>query len=438
MKISIFGLGYVGAVTAACLADEGHQVIGVDVNARKVGTLNAGKSPIVETGLGEVIARGLGAGRLRATGDVAQAIRGSDLSLVCVGTPSRRNNGALDLAYIERVCEEIGREIGRKTRDHLVVIRSTVLPGTTQTLLTPILEKASGKTCGRDFGVAYNPEFMRESCSVHDFYRPPKTVIGAGDDSTAALVAALYQGIPAPLVTTSVAAAEMVKYTDNAFHALKVTFANEIGVLCKALGIDSHAVMDIFCLDTTLNLSPYYLRPGFAFGGSCLPKDLRALTYKAKTLDLTLPVLNAVQASNEMHIKTAIECVIATERKRIGVLGLAFKAGTDDVRESPMVALIEALLGKGCRLKVFDPSVAMAKLSGANKEFLEGKIPHIAELLVGDVQEIADHAEVIVVGNRSREFLDLLSRLRPEQHVIDLVRIAKDARTSATYEGIAW
>ncbi|MFB3817523.1 MAG: nucleotide sugar dehydrogenase [Candidatus Methylomirabilales bacterium] len=438
MQISIFGLGYVGAVTAACLAEEGHQVIGADVNATKVAMLNAGRSPIVETGLVDLIGRGVGSGRIRATRDVAEAIQGTDLSLVCVGTPSRRNNGALDLTFVERVCEAIGLEMGRKARHHLVVIRSTVLPGTTETTLTPILEKASGKACGPDFGVAYNPEFMRESCAVHDFYHPPRTVIGARGERDADLVAGLYRGIQAPLVTTSIRAAEMVKYTDNAFHALKVTFANEIGVLCKALGIDSHEVMDIFCLDTKLNLSPYYLRPGFAFGGSCLPKDLRALAYKAKTLDLTLPVLNAVQASNELHIKTAVDCVMATERKRIGVLGLAFKAGTDDVRESPVVALIEALLGKGCCLKVFDPSVAMTKLSGANREFLEGKIPHIAELLVGDGQEIADHAEVVVVGNRSREFVDVLSRLRPEQHVIDLVRIAKEARTSATYEGIAW
>lgn len=438
MKISIFGLGYVGAVTAACLADEGHQVIGVDVNATKVGILNAGKSSIVETGLDDLIGRGVGSGRIRATRDAAQAIEGSDLSLVCVGTPSRRNNGALDLTFIERVCREIGLELGRKPSSHLVAIRSTVLPGTTEDLLIPILEKESGKTCGRDFGVAYNPEFMRESCSVHDFYHPPKTVIGARGGRDADLVAGLYTGLPAPLIKTSVRAAEMVKYTDNAFHALKVTFANEIGVLCKALGIDSHEVMDIFCLDTKLNLSPYYLRPGFAFGGSCLPKDLRALAYKAKTLDLTLPLLNAVQTSNELHLKTAIECVMATEKRKIGVLGLAFKAGTDDVRESPVVAVIEALLGKGCCLKVFDPSVAMAKLSGANKEFLEGKIPHIAELLVDDVREIADHAEVVVVGNKSREFVDVLSRLRPEQHVIDLVRIAKDARTSASYEGIAW
>jgi len=438
MKISIFGLGYVGAVTAACLADEGHSVLGVDVNPAKVDMLNAGRSPIVETGLDDLIGRGVGSGRIRATRDVAEAVEGSDLSLVCVGTPSRRSNGALDLTYIQRVCEAIGLEMGRKARPHAVAIRSTVLPGTTDTLLAPILEKASGRACGRDFGLAYNPEFMRESCAVQDFQHPPKTVVGARGERDAELVAGLYRGVRAPLITTSIRTAEMVKYTDNAFHALKVTFANEIGVLCKALGIDSHEVMEVFCLDTKLNLSRYYLRPGFAFGGSCLPKDLRALAYKAKTLDLSLPLLNAVQASNELHIKSAIDRVLATERKRIGVLGLAFKAGTDDVRESPVLALIEALLGKGCWLKVFDPSVAIAKLSGANKEFLEGKIPHIAELLVGDVQEIADHAEVVVVGNRSREFVEVLARLGPEQHVIDLVRIAKDARTAATYEGIAW
>jgi len=437
MKISVFGLGYVGTVTAACLARERHQVVGVDVNSVKVDLINGGRSPVIEKDIPLLLEQALDRGLLTATVDGRNAVQNSDLSFVCVGTPSHPN-GSLDLHAMERVISEIGTYLEMKKAYHLIVVRSTMLPGTTDELVIPTLERKSGKRAGIDFGVVVNPEFMREGSAVYDYDHPPKTVIGAVDESDAGIVARLYENIDAPLVRTSCKLAEAVKYVDNAFHALKITFSNEIGNVCKAMGIDAHEVMDIFCQDTKLNLSRAYLKPGFAFGGSCLPKDVRALTYKARVLDSSTPLLDAILPSNEMQIKNGIRRVLDMGIKKVGVLGFAFKAGTDDLRESPMVELIETLLGKGFSIKIYDREVSLAKLVGANREYIEKKIPHIEKLMVDDIQIILEEAELIIIGNRSREFLDIFPLLRPEQIVLDLVRIAKHVETRARYEGLSW
>lgn len=436
-KISIFGLGYVGAVSAACFANEGHSVIGVDTNKSKVNIINSGRSPIIEKDLESMISKAVKTGGLRATNDSTDALLNSDISLICVGTPSN-SNGSLDLKYVKRVAHEIGLILKEKNTYHIVVARSTMLPGTIEDTVIPILEETAGKKAGIDFGIAINPEFLRESTAVYDFYNPPKTVIGALPSKDADIIAGLYKDINAPLIKTSVKIAEMVKYVDNIFHALKITFGNEIGNICKALNIDSHAVMNIFCQDTKLNLSSYYFKPGFAFGGSCLPKDVRALTYKAKNLDVDIPVINAIFPSNNQQIKNALHRVIALGKKKIGVLGFAFKAGTDDLRESPIVELIETLLGKGYSVKIYDKNVTLAKLYGANKEFIEKRIPHIAELMVEDINNILNHAEVVIIGNKSKEFVDILPKLKPEQYVIDLVRISEEINTKANYDGLCW
>ncbi|CAN5783588.1 nucleotide sugar dehydrogenase [soil metagenome] len=436
MKISIFGLGYVGCVSAACFAKEGHDVVGVDVSTNKVGIITNGGSPIVEPGIAELIAEATASGRLKATTDSAEAIAASDVSLICVGTPSNAN-GSLDLRYIKRVCEEIGASLKRKDKRHVVVIRSTMLPGTIENVVIPALEQTSGKKAQRDFGVCINPEFLREGTSLKDFYAPPFTLIGADDPDTAEVVSKLYSGVNARLFITPVKTAEMVKYVCNCFHALKVTFANEVGNICKALGIDSHEVMEVFCQDTKLNLSPYYLKPGFAFGGSCLPKDLRAMNYKAKELDIETPVLAAVLPSNRRQIEAAIEMVVKTGSKRIGVLGFSFKAGTDDLRESPIVILIETLIGKGYQLSIYDRDVSLARLAGANKEYIEGEIPHISQLMRSSVDEVLARADVVIVGNKADEFRVVETKLKDGQVLIDLVRLF-DRRSDDSYQGICW
>ncbi len=437
MKISIFGLGYVGAVSAACLARDGHEVVGVDPNQTKVDLINAGQTPIIEADVGEIITAATAAGRLRATSDAQQAISETELSLVCVGTPSA-NNGSLDLQYVDAVCREIGSAIRAKGQRHCVVIRSTILPGTMRDLVIPALEASSGLESGQDFGVCNNPEFLREGTAVRDYDEPPKTVIGASDPESAAQLSSLYEHLPAPLIVTDIEVAELVKYVDNVWHALKVGFANEIGALCKPLGIDSHKVMDIFCQDTKLNLSPYYLKPGFAFGGSCLPKDVRALNYEATQQDAQLPIIGAIMESNRLQIERGVALVMAQPGKRIGVLGFSFKAGTDDLRESPMVEVIERLLGKGYDIRLYDRNVNLAKLVGANREYILTHIPHIAGLMVDSMDEIIDHAEVIIVGNPAEEFRAALPKIRPEQTIIDLVRIAGPRTTEQGYQGIAW
>jgi GDP-mannose 6-dehydrogenase len=438
MNVSIFGLGYVGSVSAATFADDGHTVIGVDVNPTKVAMLNSGQSPIVEPGLGELIESTVAAGRLRATTSAAEAVEATDVSLVSVSTPSRRN-GSLDLTHLTRVCEQLGEALQRKTAYHVVVIRSTVLPGTTHDTVIPTLEQTSGKRYGTDFGVAVNPEFLREGSAVKDIRHPPLTLVGHNHAADATGTIALYQGIEAPLVTSTIRVAEMIKYASNTWHALKVCFGNEIGNLCKRLDIDSHEVMEIFCRDDKLNLSPYYLKPGFAFGGSCLPKDVRALEYRAKELDLDLPVLQSVLRSNHLQIQQAVEQIVETGRKRVGLLGFSFKAGTDDLRESPMVILAETLLGKGYAVRIYDRNVLVARLTGSNKDYIEQQIPHLSRLLCESIDDVLDQSEVIVIGNAGAEFGDAITRCRPDQTILDLVRVPFDrAKVSADYRGICW
>jgi len=436
--LSVFGLGYVGCVSSACFAKEGHRVIGVDVSRAKVDMINGGRPTIVESGIGELVAEMVAAGRLSATTSAADAVRDSDVSLVCVGTPSR-TNGSIDLRYVERVCEEIGAAIKTKSTRHTVVIRSTVLPGTVQRVVIPALESASGKRAGTDFGVCMNPEFLREGTSIRDFYEPPFTLIGTDDRSSAEAVSALYAGLEAPVHVTSTGVAEMIKYTCNCFHGLKVGFANEIGNICKVFGVDSHEVMRIFCLDTKLNLSPAYLRPGFAFGGSCLPKDLRAITYHARTNDVQTPILSATLDSNQRQIERAYEMVRAAGSRNVGVLGLAFKAGTDDLRESPMVSVVEMLIGKGTNLAIYDRDVSEARLMGSNREYIEREIPHIWSLMRGSVEEVIESSEVIVIGNGCGEFRRIEPKLRSGQIVIDLVRAFGDRMSNGDgYRGICW
>ena len=436
MKLSVFGLGYVGCVSAACLADSGNEVIGVDVNPTKVDIINSGNSPIIETGINELIGKVVHEGRLSATTDSARAINDSELSVVCVGTPSNQN-GSLHLRHVEQVCAEIGAALKTKTGRHIVVIRSTMLPGTIQNTVIPVLEETSGKKAVSDFGICINPEFLREGSSLKDYYAPPFTLIGADDDETISAVRGFYANINAPVFTTSLKTAEMVKYVCNCFHALKVSFANEIGNICKALEIDSHEVMHVFCQDTKLNLSPYYLKPGFAFGGSCLPKDLRAINYKAKELDVEVPVLSAILPSNRLQIERAIEMVTSSGKKRVGVLGFSFKAGTDDLRESPIVTLIETLIGKGFELALYDKHVSVAKLVGANKEYIEREIPHISKLMRTSVDGVLQDSDIVIIGNHAEEFRDITERLRADQQVIDLVRLF-DRTSNENYQGICW
>jgi GDP-mannose 6-dehydrogenase len=438
MRVAVFGLGYVGSVSAANFAADGHDVIGVDVNADKVAAVNSGRSPIVEPGLDAMLQENVDAHRLRATTSTSEAIADTDLSLICVGTPSRKN-GSLDLGYLIRVCEQIGDALKDKPTYHVVVVRSTVLPGTTHEQVIPTLEARSGKKYGEGFGVSVNPEFLREGTALKDFRQPPLTLVGHNHAADAAPTKALYENIEAPLLGTSIRVAEMMKYTCNAWHAVKVVFANEIGNLCKRVGIDSHDVMDIFCQDQKLNLSPYYLKPGFAFGGSCLPKDLRALQYRAREVDLEMPLINSLLGSNRMQIQHAIDQIVDTGKKRIGILGFSFKAGTDDLRESPMVILGEALLGKGYELCIYDRNVSLARLMGANKEYIERQIPHLSRHLCDSVDDVIARSEVIVIGNGAPEFSDAAARCRPDQTIIDLVRIPINfAALQAQYDGICW
>ena len=437
-RVSVFGLGYVGCVSAACFAKEGHNVIGVDVSQTKVDMLNAGQATIVEHGIAELVASLRAEGRLRATTDVRDAVANSDISLICVGTPSKPN-GSLDLSYVERVCSQIGEVLRDKKERHTVVIRSTVLPGSTHEIAVPALERASGKKAGKDFAVCMNPEFLREGTSIKDFFEPPFTLIGCDDAGDASAVTALYATLRSPLHVTATRVAEMVKYACNSFHGLKVGFANEIGNVCKALGIDSHDVMRLFCEDTKLNISPAYLRPGFAFGGSCLPKDLRAITYRARQLDVPTPILAATLESNEAQIAHAFDMIMALGKRKVGVLGLAFKAGTDDLRESPNVTLIERLIGKGVRVAIYDREVSQARLIGANREYIEREIPHIWSLMRPSIDEVLSESEVVVIGNGSSEFRDASKVIGDGRMVVDLVRVFGDRQSDgAHYEGICW
>ena len=437
MKISIFGLGYVGCVSAACFSDRGHEVIGVDVNQLKADIINQGRSPIVEPGVGDIIEKAVKDQRLRATTDATEAVHATDISLICVGTPGH-HNGSLDLTHVKAVCKQIGAALETKRRYHTVAVRSTMLPGTIAETVIPALEIFSGKKSGKDFGIAINPEFLREGTSIHDFNNPPFTLIGADDDEAAELLKKLYEHLPAAVVTVRIKEAEMVKYACNCFHGLKVAFANEIGTICKGLNVDSHRVMEVFCQDMKLNLSPYYLRPGFAFGGSCLPKDLRAINYKAKMLDVEVPMLNTILASNRQHIDRAVDMVLRTGRKEIAVLGLSFKPATDDLRESPMVTLVETLIGKGLKLNIYDKEVELARLFGANKEYIEREIPHISSLMQKDLKDVIEHAGVIVVTKKSDEFKDLGKYTEQGKLILDLVRMFDRKEPQNNYQGICW
>ena len=410
---------------------------GVDVNQTKVDIINAGESPIMEFGTADLISEMIRAGRLRATADSAAAVRDSDLSLICVGTPSQAD-GSLDLTYVKRVCQQIGAALQRGSGRHTVALRSTVLPGTIESTVVPTLEAYSGKTARRDFGVCINPEFLREGSSLEDFYAPPFTLVGTNDEEAAAAVGSLYSGVRAPLIITSFRVAEFVKYSCNCFHALKVSFANEIGNLCKELEIDSREVMGIFCRDTKLNLSSHYLKPGFAFGGSCLPKDLRAVIFKAKELNVDVPVLAATLSSNNLQLRRAVEMVLRAKKNKIGVLGFSFKSGTDDLRESPMVELIEILAKTGMKLAIYDPDVQLAHLLGANKEYIEREIPHVSQLMRASTESVLEASEVIVLGKKAKEFGGILGKLRPKQVLIDLANQFGGQVTDKRYHGICW
>lgn len=439
LSISVFGMGYVGSVTAACFAHAGHRVTGVDVSAAKVEMMAAGRSPIIEARMSELMEEGHRAGRLYATTDAVDAVRNSQISFVCVGTPSLAS-GKVDLGYVQRVAHEIGAALQQKKDSyHVIVLRSTVLPTTTESLVIPTVEKASGLRAGKDFAVCYNPEFMREGSAVTDFFHPPYTVLGAQDTSHLDVVKQLYGTIPGPVFETSISVAEMVKYVCNAFHAAKVGFANEVGTLCKSLGVDTEAVTKIYLADTKLNISPAYLSPGFAFGGSCLPKDLRALGHRAKELDLSLPLLESVLPSNALHIDRAVDAVLRTNKRKIAFLGLSFKAGTDDLRESPQVQMIKRLLGEGRQVRIWDRDVSLGRLAGSNRQYIEEVIPHVGSLLSADLEDVVRSGEVIVLATKiEKEQLALW--VNSDQIVIDLINLSSAARpsTGASYQGICW
>lgn len=438
MRVSIFGLGYVGAVTSACLAKEGHTVVGVDVDPYKIALIREGRAPIVEANLEPFLQEGIKSGRLHATDDTEEAIAHTDISLICVGTPSKEN-GDLTTTYLERVEEQIGQALRKKTSYHIVVVRSTVLPGTTEEILLPLLEEASGKRVNEGFGLGVNPEFLREGTAIADFYDPPFTIVGAHRPEDAETITQLYEGVKAQLFATNIRTAEMIKYACNAFHALKITFANEIGMLCKAEGVDSHEVMRIFCADTKLNISSRYLLPGFAFGGSCLPKDLRALTYRTRTQDIAVPMLESILPSNRLQIDQVVKLIVRQRKRRLGLFGLSFKPGTDDLRESPLVELAEQLIGKGYKLLIHDPNVCYAALYGSNKAYIEREIPHIREILRENADEVVQHAELLIIGHLPPSVRENLpAQIREGQIVVDLARAFRPEQIRGEYIGLYW
>lgn len=440
MNITVFGLGYVGIVSAACLARDSHRVIGVDIQPQKVDLVNSGKAPVIEPGLEELVAKGVAAGNLQATSDPGEALRHADVAIICVGTPSN-NNGSLDLEYVERVCREIGRRLPSLDRSLEIVVRSTMLPGSSARLIE-VLERESGSRAGDGFNFVVNPEFLREGSAIRDYDEPPFTIVGEIDDRRASRVCDLYAGLEAPIFRVPLGVAEVVKYASNAFHALKVVFANEIGNLCQAYGIDSHAVMEIFVQDRKLNLSPYYLKPGFSFGGSCLAKDLRALLYSAREKDILLPVLNSIIPSNRAQTEKAVALVLQQGSRKVGVIGLSFKPNTDDLRESPAVEMVERLLGKGMDIKIFDHEVSLSRLHGSNREYIEKVLPHIGALLRDSMLDVLRDSDLIVITKAlDEEERDcLVEHLRPDQAVIDLVRLPRRTVESipGEYHGIAW
>jgi GDP-mannose 6-dehydrogenase len=438
LNISIFGLGYVGTVSGACLAEQGHAIVGVDKNPCKVSLLAAGRSPIVETGVEELIRAAVTAGRFRTTLDPEEAVRATDVSLVSVGTPSARD-GSLSLEAVATVTREIGAALRRKPGTHAVVYRSTVLPGTTEDCFIPLLEEASGRRAGPGLEVCYNPEFLREGSAVADFRQPPLIVAGARSECGFRLIEQLYAGVPVEVARTSLRAAEAVKYLSNLFHALKVCFANEAGAALKEMGVDARDAMEIFCRDRALNISPAYLRPGYAFGGSCLPKDLRAFLHQARSLGVETPLLSQLLPSNRRHVDRAFDLIAQNGRCRIALFGLAFKAGTDDLRESPLVTLSERLIGKGYELRIFDPDVNTARLIGANREFIEREIPHIDRLMQPDIASTLAGADAVVLAKVGRSELEAIAGLKPDVPIIDLQGAREPAALRALdYRGICW
>ncbi len=436
MRINVFGLGYVGCVSAACLANNNNQVYGIDIDPLKIDIINSGKSPIIEDGLDELIYKSVNKESLKAI--YGEHIPEADISMICVGTPSNEN-GSLNLEYFIKVSEQIGRYLKSLNHYHLVVNRSTVLPGTIENILIPNLEKFSNKKIGVDFGVCMNPEFMREGSSITDYYNPPFTLIGAHDDKSGNLLEKIYTDVNAPIFKTSIKVAEMVKYVSNSFHAVKVTFANEVGAICRKLNIDSHEVMNLFVQDRKLNISDYYLKPGFAFGGSCLPKDLRAITYKAKELDLELPLLNSLMQSNKNQIDNVYNIINKTGKRKIGVLGLSFKSGTDDLRESPIVELIEKLIGKGFIVKIYDREVSMAKIFGSNKKYIESIIPHVSKLISSSIHEVIKTSDLILISKKEQDYLESLKENINSVYILDLVKLFnKNEEPKINYEGIGW
>jgi GDP-mannose 6-dehydrogenase len=438
MRISVFGLGYVGAVSMACLARDGHHVLGVDIDSNKLDLLREGRSPIVEEGIQELTADVVASGRVSVTTSATEAVRDTDLSFVCVGTPSRPN-GSQDLSAIRRLSEQLGAALADKDGYHVIVIRSTVQPGTLRREIIPLLEQHSGKQAGGAFSVCFQPEFLREGSSIRDYDNPPYTILGADDEAAVAPLRELFGHLPGEFIHTSIESAECVKYACNAFHALKVTFANEIGRISQSVGVDSHEVMRLVCEDRRLNISPAYLRPGFAFGGSCLPKDLRALLYVAREGDVDVPMLASLLPSNGVHVQHAVERVLSRGRPRVGMIGISFKSGTDDLRESPLVTLAETFIGKGLDLRIHDPEVSISRLIGANRRYIEESIPHIASIMSESVEALIAHAEVLVVGLNDAALIDAVhDHHRSDQVILDLVGMRDAERLTATYQGVCW
>jgi GDP-mannose 6-dehydrogenase len=438
MNITIFGLGYVGAVSLACLARDGHQVIGVDVDQAKLDLIAAGKTPVVEEGMVDLMRQVVASGRVRVTRDTREAILGSELSLVCVGTPSAQN-GSQDPSAMLRVTESIGAALRDKQSRHVIVFRSTLVPGTVEETLRPLLERQAGKRDGVDFYTAFQPEFLREGTSIRDYDKPPFTIVGASARAARDRLHELFGHLPCEFHETSIRAAETVKYCCNNFHALKITFANETARLCEALGVDPFEVMDLVCKDRQLNISPAYLKPGFAFGGSCLPKDLRATLHLAKMRDVELPVHGAILTSNRTHIEHAIAKVMASGKRRIGMIGLSFKTGTDDLRESPLVLLAEHFIGKGFQLAIYDPDVQLSNLLGANRRFIEGHVPHIGSLIDADIASVIGKAEVLIVGLAGASIAAaLIEHVREDQEVLDLVNLPLRGNMRGRYSGLCW